>query len=519
MKNKILSTNNETCDNWLDPLPVHDTSILPNFPAEALPNFGKRFVDSIAEVDQVDPGLPGSILLSVLSAVLAKKAVVNLGTHKETINLYFCAVAESGERKSPSVSKLTKPIVDHQKTLYEQHKTKLMNALTQHKIYKKRITELEKEAAKPNAENREEIIRDIMKIRYEMSKNPVPNEHVLLVDDITPEALGIIMSENNEVMPIISAEGGLFSTLAGLYNDKGCNIDLFLKSYSGEYWRTDRVTRESLSMNSPILTMGLTVQPIVLDSIKSNQIFRGRGLLSRFLYAICKPQAGYRMRQHNSIPIDIMDNYRKCILQLIKIPISDNPVELSLSKEAGLLWDNFYNETEHLMRQGCEFESIQDIGSKLSGGVARIAGLLHCADNPNISSNQIISYQTVKNAIMIGCYFRDNAKFAFGFMGKDPAIISAEKIIDFIHDNKTVSFKLREIQNIKNYFNSVDQIKPGIKLLIEKNIVIKQKFVGNTGGRPESDTYHVNPKFYLPKNHRQYRQKVLSASENPIVKN
>ncbi len=41
--------------------------------------------------------------MSVLSMVLGKKVIINLGTHEEHINLYICVIAGSGERKSAPV--------------------------------------------------------------------------------------------------------------------------------------------------------------------------------------------------------------------------------------------------------------------------------------------------------------------------------------------------------------------------------------------------------------------------------
>jgi len=72
-------------------------------------------VESITEVCQVDSGLPGSFVLSMLSASLQKKAIVNLGTHKEPLNLYLVSIAEPGERKSSVVSILGKPVLEYQK--------------------------------------------------------------------------------------------------------------------------------------------------------------------------------------------------------------------------------------------------------------------------------------------------------------------------------------------------------------------------------------------------------------------
>uniref|UniRef100_UPI002FDB1932 DUF3987 domain-containing protein n=1 Tax=Muricomes intestini TaxID=1796634 RepID=UPI002FDB1932 len=90
-------------------------------------------------------------------------------------------------------------------------------------------------------------------------------------------------------MGIISAEGGIFGMMAGRYSSN-INIDIFLKSYSGEYYSSARVGRGEIALKHPLLTMGLAVQPQVIADIMDNKDFRGRGLLARFLYSMpCEP--------------------------------------------------------------------------------------------------------------------------------------------------------------------------------------------------------------------------------------
>ena len=54
----------------------------------------------------------------------------------------------------------------------------------------------------------------------------------LYVDDITTEKLVSVLSDNGGHASLISSEGGIFDTLAGIYT-KNVNIDVMLKGYSG----------------------------------------------------------------------------------------------------------------------------------------------------------------------------------------------------------------------------------------------------------------------------------------------
>ena len=70
------------------------------------------------------------------------------------------------------------------------------------------------------------------------------------------------------------------------------------------------------------------------------------------------------------------EQYQEHIFSLMNIP----EAIFTLAPEANRVWDDFYNDIEHDLRQGEPLEHLKDWGSKLPGAVARIAGLLHCAE-------------------------------------------------------------------------------------------------------------------------------------------
>ena len=73
LMDKAFSNNSEWHDvnDWQDPIPFDNYSSLPKFPTEMLGNLGLEIVESVAEVNQVDEGLPASMFLSALSACLS----------------------------------------------------------------------------------------------------------------------------------------------------------------------------------------------------------------------------------------------------------------------------------------------------------------------------------------------------------------------------------------------------------------------------------------------------------------
>lgn len=134
-------------EGWPEPIPLDNDSSLPDFPIDALPEPGREMVKIVSEVNQVDPGVTASILLSVLSVTLAKKAEVDLVTHREPINIYTCSILDSGNRKSSTMGAMTKPIYAYQSMKQLDMAPKIKKALSAHKVREMRLANLQKEAA------------------------------------------------------------------------------------------------------------------------------------------------------------------------------------------------------------------------------------------------------------------------------------------------------------------------------------------------------------------------------------
>ncbi len=134
----------------------------------------------------------------------------------------------------------------------------------------------------------------------------------LFVDDVTSEKLTSVLAENKGRAAVVSAEGGIFDIISGLYS-RNVNIDVFLKGHSGDTIRVDRIGRTSESIIHPALTMVLAVQPEVLNGLMSNNTFRGRGLTARFLYAMPKSTVGSRFFSTTPIPERAKAGYQSII--------------------------------------------------------------------------------------------------------------------------------------------------------------------------------------------------------------
>lgn len=324
-------------NSWPQPIPFDDYALLPDFPVDVLPCVGKRVVTELTTVAQVDPGLPGIVYLAVVSTCLGGKVSVDLKSHKEPCNIFLAAVLPSGKRKSFIVTQMSRPVYDYQHNRQQEMRDIIRKAINRQKVLEARLAKLQKQAANTEDQiERLQFINIAADVDKQIKDEPVPAKPVYVVDDITTEKLGMLMAENGERMAILSPEGGIFKLMNGFYNERDGNFDLYLKSHAGDPWSSHRVGRESTSMLNPSLTMGLAIQPDVLEEIGQNRHFHGRGLLARFLFSICQSKAGYRSRQTNAVPEALLREYSNHIYSLMDLPSN---VVLVLTQEAHTVWN------------------------------------------------------------------------------------------------------------------------------------------------------------------------------------
>lgn len=162
---------------------------------------------------------------------------------------------EPSERKSAVENAMVRPINIFESETNVQNAAEIESSKMRGRILERRQKALEDQAAKGKDVQAEldSIIRELTGFK---EKKPLR----LTVDDVTTEKLTQVLSDNDGRAAIISTEGGIFDTLAGIYT-KNVNIDVMLKGYSGDPIKVDRIGRCSESVMDPALTILLMAQP------------------------------------------------------------------------------------------------------------------------------------------------------------------------------------------------------------------------------------------------------------------
>jgi hypothetical protein len=347
-----------------------------------------------------------------------------------------------------------------------------------------------------DAQQAAQAARDAKKALREIKVPVIPR---LLADDITPEAAATLLADHGGRIAIISAEGGIFDTLAGRYA-RTVNIDVFLKGHSGDPIRVDRQGRAPQHIPSPALTMGLMIQPRIIETIAANRDFVGRGLLARFLYA--QPVSKVGSRAIGAKPVDLLtDHDYDAAVKRLASDLAGwvaDPAVLMLDPFAEVAVRRIEEAVEPTLAGDGELASqstLTEWGSKYVGAVVRIAGLLHLAEHGESGHSTPVGKDTVQAAERIGGYFKATAINVFTRMA-DPNVVDAVYLLRRVASLDADEVSERDVftASSRPRFPTVAAMRPALDRLVEHGYLIPSEQPKKTGGgRPSSPRYKVHP--------------------------
>ena len=471
----------------------------PEFPVAVLAPWLASMVKAQAEFAQTPLGLPGGVGLAVLATVVARRFEIRLpGGHTEPENLFVAVTSRPGTRKSSTVRDLTAPLFRWETREQEAIRPEYEAATSQRRILEFKRTALEKRLAKARAAEVSGLQEQLRQVRAELQELVVPVLPRLVTDDVTPEKVVGLLKDQGGGIAVLSPEGDVFEIMAGRYSERGRpNLGVFLKGHAGDPLIVDRMGRPGERVERPRLTIGITIQPTVLNGLTALPSFRGRGLLGRFLYILPDDLLGRRRTETAAIPADVQERYDRALTQLLDLPEDElfGLTTLSLSPEAGAAFRAFTAWLEPQLAEGARLGHLTDWAGKLPGAVARLAGLLHVADRAGQLVRTEIGPAVMERAIELGRYFLAHAVAAFGRMGADPRVSLARRVIKWLAENGQGIVTRRDIFNgCRGSFRTVDDMEPIERLLLNHGYLRVQTEAPPRGpGRPPSPTFEVNP--------------------------
>ena len=479
--------------DWEPLTPLGKYANLPAFPVSALPTAGAAMVEAVAESTQTPADLAGIVYLGTLATCCGGRAVVEVqGGWREPLNLYAAPAMPPGSRKSAVFREMIAPLLDAERVMQDKARMTISEAVVLRDLAEEQAHRAMANAAKAKAENAEQARAEAM---------TVPAYPRLVADDVTPEALVSLLCEQDGRMAVMSAEGDLFDIMSGRYARDGQvpNIGVFLKGHAGDLLLVDRKSREPERIESPALTIIVTIQPQVLRDIAQRPILRGRGLLARVLYSLPRDLVGYRRIDVDPVPDEVRADYAGQVKALaLSLAEWTDPAVLVLTPEARKLLREYQEEIEPRLRAYTgDLADLRDWASKLCGATVRLAGLLHLAANLKTGYANPVNGDTMRNAIELGRYFTAHASAAFGEMITDPLVNDAYSVIEWCKRTESAEFSKRDLFNgvRSSRFQKAADLDAPLALLAEHGYtrVVAPPATTQRGGRPSSPRFEVHP--------------------------
>lgn len=469
---------------WDTPIPF-DEYALPTFPVDALPEVIRRYVLAVAESTQTTVDMAAVEALGVVSLCSQGKYFIRGNADwAEPLNTYTVVILPPAERKSSVLSMMIRPVEVFEKLENERRSPEIVKSQMELSKLEKEKRSLVERASKGKA-TEEDIKNKAKKIAEYEPVKPLR----LFVDDVTSEKLTSVLAENKGRAAVVSAEGGIFDIISGLYS-RNVNIDVFLKGHSGDTIRVDRIGRASESIIHPALTMVLAVQPEVLNGLMSNNTFRGRGLTARFRYSMPKSTVGSRSFSTEPIPEGVRVRYQDLIEAILSSDNEQQPISLDDGAEEVL--ETLFNEVEGRLKG--DLAEIPDWAGKFVGSVLRISGILHVMKYPKDSMFDPVDRETMENAVTIGRYFLEHAKAAYSLMGADAVNKNAQYLLSAIKRERLTEFSRRDAMRLCRRFKTAESLQLVLDRLCEYGYLAAKPLPPAHGaGRKPSEVYLTNP--------------------------
>ncbi|QHY96634.1 hypothetical protein SSPS47_16120 [Streptomyces sp. S4.7] len=483
---------------WDEPVPLSARRELPAFPVDALPDWLRNMASEVAEETQTPVELAGCLALAVIATAAGGRATVCVRGHwREPVNIYTAVALDPGNRKSAVFGLMVDPLLAVEKMLVELSAPVRAEAETTAKLAKAAAEKAAQKAASAEPEKRDELTADAVSLAQTAESLSVPAVPQLVADDVTPETIGSLLHGQGGRISVMSAEGEIFDIMAGRYSGRP-NIGMFLKGHAGDMIRVNRQGRDSEHIEHPAVTMGLAIQPEVLDSIGRMEGAEGRGLLARFLYSRPESLVGRRNLSPALLSEETATTYAKRLGGLA-MALADwtDPALLTLTPEADAVMLAYQKVTESRLGKGGSLYPIIKWASKRDGAVARIAGLLHLATHPDNGWTLPIEASTMAAATELGDYFTAHAVDVFDAMAADPAQEAAHHVLTHLRETRPADFTKRQLFRglSRADFPAMADLDPALVLLEEHGWVRQQPLPPRTGrGRPPSPRYQAHPR-------------------------
>jgi Protein of unknown function (DUF3987) len=448
------------------------------FPLSSLPPLVEAMAKEVCATERVPESLAGCCALGILSASIGAGLEIQSAANRVTRgNVYVLASAESGSGKSETFRHMAKPFqqfeIERVNAWREQDRADIVARRT---LVEVDIKELKKKYARRCGDISAELKAYELEVEELEKRLHAP---ILSCEDVTSEKLAILLSENDEQLASLSADAlSIVNILLGHYNrldrtDEG----LYLKAYSGDPCRIDRMSRDPVSLESPCLTALWLTQPDKLEALLDERSLNEGGLIPRILpcHTNCEPrEIG---RNPPAISMSTSKAYAGLIYSLLSTyRLAHERFALQPTPEA-LQELNDHHDAIVKRRRG-ELRDVTSYAARWNEQAWRISVCLHAATHGAEAHQHLLDLETAQHAITLADWFAEQQLRILNAGRTQRKVERLQKLRELIVQQYNGEATLRDLK-LRNGFKA-DEVRelvmkfPGM-LAIEKR---------ETGGRP-----------------------------------
>lgn len=438
------------------------------FPVELLPQPVARYVEAVSQALPCNPAYVALPALATLAAAVGMSRVLRIKrTWTEPPVLWAAVVGYSGTVKSPAEELASRPLVEVEHELGDQHRT----ADRQYRA---------------DLENRRE---DCKGPNDTPPTPPVPRRAV--VGDITIEGLGVILGDNPKGVLVRRDElRGWFESFTRY--SRASDAPQWLELHRGGALIIDRKTgdRKTIRVANAAASVSGGIQPDILARSLTREAFAS-GLAARLLLAM--PPREPKRWTDDDVPDDVAAGYAAVVRALWALDPEagaggrPTPFEVPLSEAARKEFAPFVDSWGE--RTAVAGGNLAAAFSKLEGYAARFALVHHLVQcvAAGRDGRSPVSAASMRAGIGLANWFADETERVYAALVEDEAARQMRELVEVVrrHGNR---ISPRELQrhNGRRY-STVDEAEQALKMLAAAGWGCWEETPPAGGGHPKRE--------------------------------
>ena len=460
-----------------------DQEISQPFPTECLPGVCAEMVRLVALNLRVPEGMPGSAVLSMLSAGLGAGLHGCFLPGKETFpNLFVLLGARSGTGKSEVRRLCCKPLYEVDQEIREQWRTEQFGILKAESDLAKREARNLSSQLKQTAtdDERTKLQQQLAAIRAKQAQcEQQMREPQLLVEDVTVQRLAALLETNNEVITSLSSEAGdAVNNLLGRYNKlERTDESIYVKTFSGDPHNVDRQGKPSIRLKRPLMSLLWMVQPDKIKTLADQPSLLNGGFLARCLFYESRAELAYLDDEETEVPLAVSTDYNGLIRSILRTYRQGSPQAVQVDDEARQLLRKYYNETVDDRRAG---EGLDSFAARHAEQACRIALCLHAARHGANAHTVQLDAATTRDAITLAKWFAGEQSAIFRRLIAQKRKWQANKVLALLDDGQ--EFVTCRMIHRSRIVGAPEEAERLLSQMVQKQLLVCQQT--SNGGRP-----------------------------------